>query len=390
MDSKPTVGIDARTLVGGRSGVGNYLVNVLRVGAFDGYRVLAYYDAADGDPPSVSVPTATDLVFEGVETSGVVNTMLGPVRPVWWVNVALHARLRRDGVDAFLGPNFVQPVGFSGPSVVVVHDMVHRVVPEAHPRAHRWYLRVALPMSLRQADRTVVVSQSTRNDLERFHDVDPDDVTVAPGAAAARFRPRSVDEPTRERLRREYDLPDRFLLFVGNVEPRKNLSTLLIALGQFEDDRRPSLVVVGQKHVDDRELTDTYRQCSFRSDVHFTGYVPDGDLPLLYNLATAFVYPSLYEGFGLPVLEAMQSGLPVVTGNQSSLPEVGGEAAVTVDVTDPNALREGIETLWNHPPMREKARERGLKRAIEFTWERTAKCVADAMQIAVNKRTTDV
>jgi glycosyltransferase involved in cell wall biosynthesis len=335
-------------------------------------------------PTFPEVSPATDCSPVAVDTPKLVDAALGPARSVWWVNVALLARLRRDGVDAFFGPNFVQPVGFLGPSVVVVHDMVHRVIPESHPRTHRWYLRAFLPLSLWRADRVVTVSESTRRDLERLHGVDPDRVTVAPGAAADRFRPRSVEASTEERLRREYDLPERFLLYVGNIEPRKNLATLLSALERFDDEDRPPLVVVGARHVADEALDRAYRECSFRSAVRFTGYVPDKDLPLLYALATALVYPSLYEGFGLPVLEAMQSGLPVVTGNRSSLSEVAGDAAVTVDIPDPAEPARGIRILWSCADARARARERGLERAREFSWHRTAEIIATVLSDVVD------
>jgi len=370
------IGVDARALVGDISGVGNYLANVLEAGAFDGHAVSAYYDpCADGDTFDLTVPDGTRFRWQPVTIPEWIES-LGSMSAVWWVNVSLYRRLRTDDVDAFFGPNFVQPLAFSKPSVVVVHDMVHRRYPETHPTAYHWYLRVFLTASIARADHVVTVSENTRRDLLDYHDVSASAVTVASNAASSAYRPRNLNATTQARLREEYDLPEKFLLYVGNIEPRKNLATLLRALGTFTDDDRPPLVIVGQKHLDDRAFARAYCQCSFVDDVTFTGYVETDDLLLLYNLATVFVYPSLYEGFGLPALEALQSGVAVVTSNHSSLPEVVGEAALTANPENPESVADAIARLWTDPARRDEYRGRGLRRATQFSWDDTAATIA--------------
>jgi glycosyltransferase involved in cell wall biosynthesis len=378
------IGVDARTLVGNRSGVGYYLSNLVEAGAFESHTVYAYYDVStDGSPADLSVPEQTDLRWRPTDTPTLVNRFLGPASAAWWVNVTLYDALERDDVDAFFGPNFVQPARFSKPSIVVVHDMIHRTFPQAHPRAYRWYLRASLAVSLRRADRILTVSRSAKRDIQRYHQIPSDRITVGYGAAAGAFQPRELSDETARRLQREFDIPEDFLLYVGNIEPRKNLTSLIDALALLDDDDRPPLVIVGKKQLTDEKLATTYQQCSFSDDIHFTGYVPEDDLPLLYNSASLFVFPSLYEGFGLPVLEAMQSGLPVVVSDRSSLPEIVDDAGVVV-APHPKPLSDAIRDVWFDLESREEYRERGKTRAGQFSWDRTATQVATVLDRVSN------
>lgn len=366
------VGVDARTLVGNRSGVGNYLLNVIESGAFDGDTVFAYYDTPVESLPEIDVPEGTELRPRLVESPDPVGRLFGPAEPLWWVNVTLLRALNRDGVDAFFGPNFVQPALFDGPSAIVVHDVIHRTMPEVHTTAYRLYLRASLASSVRGADHVITVSEHSKRDFLQYHDLPPERVSVAYGAADEIYRPREIADETRLRLRREFDLPDRFVLYVGNIEPRKNIATVIDALAQCADENRPPLVVVGKEQLAYELLEETLEGCPFREEIRFTGYVPDEDLPLLYNMASVFVFPSLYEGFGLPVLEAMQSGTPVVTSNTTSIPEVVGNGGLTVDPHDTDGLATAILTLWTDQTTRVAYRDRALKQAKSFSWTETA------------------
>lgn len=379
-----TIGVDARSIVGERSGVGNYLAGLLQEGAFGGATVIAYYDPTEGTPPEMlSIEETTDVVWKGITPPTGVTALMGRASAVWWLQLTLARRLRRDDVDLFFGPNFVQPLGTCTRSVVVVHDLTHLVVPDSHDPVYRWYLRAFLRPSLSRANHVVVVSEHTRDDVLRTFDLDAGHVTVAPGAAADRFKPRTVDDDVRCRLSEKYDLPERFLLYVGNVEPRKNLDTLLRALAEFDDTDRPPLVIAGQRHASYPAFDRALEEYSSVNDVRWIGYVDEEDLPLLYNVATVFVYPSLYEGFGLPVLEAMQSGLPVVTSNRGSLPEVAGESGETVDPACPRALKRAVTGLWSDSQERERARATGLDRAEQFSWQHTAETVRGVIEASL-------
>jgi glycosyltransferase involved in cell wall biosynthesis len=374
------VGIDARTLAGNRSGVGNYLLNIIEAGAFDGYTIYAYYDTSEETLPDIDVPEETDFRWRLIETPDFVDRILDSAQPIWWVNGTLYRVLKRDGIDAFFGPNFVQPALFDGPSAIVVHDVIHRTLPEVHTKAYRLYLRAFLAASVRQADHVITVSEHSKRDFLRYHQSPTDRVSVAYGAADGVYRPRDLSSETRERICRNFDVPEQFILYVGNIEPRKNLVAVLNALSQFPDGERPSLVVVGKEQLAYKSLERTLKQCSFRDQIHFTGYVPDDDLPLLYNMASLFIYPSLYEGFGLPVLEAMQSGTPVITSDRTSLPEVVDDAGITIDPNDCDAIANAIQRLWTNKETREEYRERGLQQAENFSWNQTATKISETIE----------
>jgi glycosyltransferase involved in cell wall biosynthesis len=371
------IGIDARTLSGNRSGVGNYLANSIEFGAFDGHTVFAYYDgSSEGSRPGLSLPEQTTLHWRPLSAPAIVNRLLGSMQPIWWINRTLYNALLQDDVDAYFGPNFVQPISFTKPSVLVVHDVIYRTFPTALPWAYRWYLRAFLTASLWRANHVLTVSEHSKCDLMQYHDVASNRTTVAYGAANTAYRQRELSEETRTRLKREYDLPDRFVLYVGNLEPRKNVAVLFDALSHFTAEKRPPLVIVGKKQLTDDELSTAYERCEFKDVIRFTGYVSDEDLPLLYNMASVFVFPSLYEGFGLPVLEAMQSGVPVVTSDRSSIPEVVGNAGVTVDPRSPEALSNALGEMWTNADVRDRYRTDGLQRAAQFSWEQTADRIA--------------
>ncbi|WP_458189883.1 glycosyltransferase family 4 protein [Haladaptatus sp. NG-WS-4] len=372
------IGLDARTLVGNISGVGNYLANIIESGAFAGHTLYAYYDdRANESPASIETPESTTLIWRPIRSPRFVDDLLGPAAPAWWVNVTLLRALKEDRIGAFFGPNFVQPILFDGPSAIIVHDMIHRTYPDAHPRLYRLYLQAFLGRAVKKADQIITVSSHSEQDLQKYRDVQPERISVAPGAANERYRPRELSSNTRERLREEYDLPDQFLLYVGNIEPRKNLVTVIEALSLLNEEERPPLVIVGKEQLADETFKTAYQQCRFKDQITFTGYVAEEDLPLLYNMARIFVFPSLYEGFGLPVLEAIQSGTPVITSNTSSLPEVVGDAAVTVDPQDVSSISQEISELWTNEHARDEYRELGYERATEFSWQQTAKKIAE-------------
>ena len=385
--SNVKIGLDARTAIGNISGVGNYLIRIIEAGAFSNHTLYAYYDErADGHPPDIDLPEETTLIWRPISTPQFVDRVFGPASPLWWVNITLYRSLRQDNIEAFFGPNFVQPIPFDGPSTIIVHDVIHREYSDAHPTPYCWYLQASLTGSLWKADQVITVSEHSKQDLLKYHEVDPQTIAVASGAAAEQYQPRDLTEQTRERLRKKFDLPDKFLLYVGNIEPRKNITGVLEALSKIRDEDRPPLVIVGKEHVVDEEFSEKYQKCSFQDDIIFTGYVPEEDLPILYNMASVFVFPSFYEGFGLPVLEALQSGTPVVTSDSSSLPEVAGDAAISVNPQANDQIKDAILQLWADHEMRSDYRKRGLQRAQQFSWTQTAARISEVCnQCFLNK-----
>jgi glycosyltransferase involved in cell wall biosynthesis len=258
------------------------------------------------------------------------------------------------------------------PTVLTVHDLIFRHLPQHHKRLNYWYLNLAMPLYARRADAIIAISECTRRDLIAAYNVPPGKVTVVYEAAAPRFAPVSVEEVARVRAR--YGLPEHFLLTVGTIEPRKNLSRLLTV---FETVVQQGLVdawvVVGRPGWLYDDFFARLEVSSLREKVILPGFVPDEDLPAVNAAATAAVVPSLYEGFGLPVLEAMACGTPVVCSNASCLPEFGGKAAHYFDPKDTEAMAVTLEEVLTDETLRSKMRGQGLQQAARFSWQQTAR-----------------
>jgi glycosyltransferase involved in cell wall biosynthesis len=257
------------------------------------------------------------------------------------------------------------------PTVLTVHDLIFRYHPAHHKPLNRWYLNLTMPLYCRRASRIIAISEQTRRDLIAAYGLPPEKITVIYEAADPRFRPQSAESVAAVRAR--YGLPNRYLLFVGTIEPRKNLTTLLEAFSGIRNrEPRTKLVIVGRKGWLYEGFFRRLRALGLEGEVLFTGFVPDEDLPALYSAADLFVFPSLYEGFGLPPLEAMACGTPVVCSNTSSLPEIVGEAALTFDPLDAEEMSATIEEALDDAALREEMREKGLRQAAKFSWEKTA------------------
>jgi glycosyltransferase involved in cell wall biosynthesis len=257
------------------------------------------------------------------------------------------------------------------PTVLTVHDLIFRHLPEHHKPLNRWYLNWALPLYCRRATHVIAVSECTRRDLVAAYDVDPKKISVVHEAADPRFAPQAPDRVAD--VRRRYDLPERYLLFVGTIEPRKNVTRLLHAFERLHrDGLTDALVVVGKRGWLYEGFFAELEASPVREAVLLPGYVPDQDLPAVYAGAQVLAWPSLYEGFGLPVLEAMACGTPVVCSGTSSLPEVGGEAALYVDPKSTGDVIETLRRLLSGPDLRAEMVARGLEQAARFSWDRVA------------------
>lgn len=235
------------------------------------------------------------------------------------------------------------------------------------------YLAVLTRLSARRAARVIAVSRHAAQEASKLLQVPPERLDVVHHGVADEFRPlrkEIIDE-----FRRQRSLPAQYVLYVGTLEPRKNLSRLVQAFAQTSS-RDWGLVLAGGAGWGYESIVRDVQARGIADRVLFAGYVPDSDLPLLYNAATVFAYPSLYEGFGMPVIEAMACGLPVLTSKASSLPEVAGDAAELVDPSNVGAIAAGLARLMSEPDLRGELRKRGLARARQFDWRRTARQTA--------------
>jgi glycosyltransferase involved in cell wall biosynthesis len=292
-----------------------------------------------------------------------------------WEHFWLPGILRRHQVDVFHGPATLIPLtqGRYG-SVVTVHDLVAFVCPETVPHKYAIYMRWLLRRVVQRADQIICVSENTKRDLVQVLGVDPARITVVYLAAPAAFQPFK-DAARLEWVRRRYGLSGPYIYHVGNIEPRKNLVRLVKAylLLRQRLSRRVRLVISGQKGWLTGLLFRELSGLELGDDVVFTGYVPRSDLPLLMSAAELFVFPSLYEGFGLPALEAMCCGTPVVTSNISSLPEIVGSSAVLVDPLDEEGIANGMQRVLEDQDLRQRLVREGLARSKLFSWENTAR-----------------
>lgn len=292
-----------------------------------------------------------------------------------WERAALPILARRDRLSLFHGTVNTLPAALPCPAIVTVHDLALLRWPEQVPARRFRYLSRAIPHAVRRAARVLAVSEATKRDLVELLKVPSEKIAVTPLGVDERFHP--VSKVELGGFRERHGLTRPFLLTVCTLEPRKNLPRLLEAFALVRDTDR-QLVIVGPEGWLTGGLRETLERLDLRNRVRLTGFVPDDELPLWYNAADLFVFPSLYEGFGLPVLEAMACGAPVVTSNISSLPEVAGDAAIYVEPESVESIAKGIEAALGNSETRERMSRIGVRRAREFTWRRTAELTAAA------------
>jgi glycosyltransferase involved in cell wall biosynthesis len=360
------IGIDARKLHD--FGIGTYIRNLLRQ--------LARLDCETEyvlfcRPDDRAVLSALGPNFRAVVESSGNYSVAEQLR--------IPLALKRERVTLFHAPHYVLPPLVACRSVVTIHDCIHLMFPQYLPNRLAFrYARASIVMAARRATRVLTVSESSKRDILRFVDIDPGKIDVIYNAYDERFavEPREEDVV---RVRERYQLHDEFVLYAGNVKPHKNLERLIQAfdLVRSRGLDRLKLVLIGDEISKYAALRRAVHQHQLHKYVRFLGYLPEETLAVMYRLASVFVFPSLYEGFGLPPLEAMASGTPVVTSNVSSLPEVAGDAALLVDPYDPAAIAEAIYQVLNDERLRQNLRTSGLARARQFSWEQSVRRVRE-------------
>lgn len=355
------IGIDARIVYYSQAGIGQYVC-----------RLVEGLSQVETDEEFV-------LLLNRKDHSSWVRHGRFRVRRLWTPS---HHRLEQwtlpvetalARLDLLHSPDFIPPFRRTCQSVITIHDLAFMLYPDLLTSdSARYYGQIR--QAVQSTDHIIAVSDSTKDDVIRLLDVPAERITVVHEAANPVFRPVR-DSVALDAIRQKYGLSDPFLLFVGTLEPRKNLPELLHALHLIRKRRGPivSLAVVGGRGWLYETIFGTTEALKLKDAVHFLGRVPTEDLMLLYNAATCFVLPSRYEGFGLPVLEAMCCGTPVVASNISSLPEVVGDAGLLVSPDNAEAWARAIEEVVSSPELRERMREKGLQRARRFTPARMAR-----------------
>jgi glycosyltransferase involved in cell wall biosynthesis len=369
------VAIDARKLHD--FGIGTYIRNLLRELA-----------RIDRDTEYVLLCQSAD-VGVGAQLGPNFRTVLEP-SPNYSLREQIHVPwvLRRERPDVYHAPHYVLPAGVRCRSVVTIHDCIHLMFPQYLPnRAAYAYARATMWAAARRSDRILTVSEASKRDILHFFNVPPEKIVVVYNAIDDHFRVTPPAEAV-ARVRERYQLDHKFVLYVGNIKPHKNLVRLIEAFADLRkadfDDLK--LLIIGDEISRLPALRRAVHKHKLHKHVRFLGYLADDTLAVLYRLASAFVFPSLYEGFGLPPLEAMASGTPVVTSNVSSLPEVAGDAAVLVDPYDVDSIVEGLRRVLSDPALAAELGRRGQERAREFSWSRSVEKTRQVYQELGDRR----
>jgi glycosyltransferase involved in cell wall biosynthesis len=357
--------VDVSSAVHAKAGIGRYAESLARalVGR-EPERFCLFYNRVQGsEPPEglVSVPSRT------------IHAGYKPWRMAVWLGQLTRVGFNRLVPDAelFHATEHLLPPLRDVPTVLTVHDMIFKLFPEHQKRLNYWYLNATMPLYCRRADAIITVSESSKRDIVAQYGLDPAKITVIHEAAAPEFVPAPPEKV--DQVRHTYNLPEQYMIHVGTIEPRKNLTRLVDALQRLRDAGLAiPLVVVGSKGWLYDDFFRHLEELDVRDSVFFPGYVAYADLPTMYSAATVAAMPSVYEGCGLPVLEAMGCGVPVVSSNSSSLPEVGGDAVRYFDPYDVETMAEAIRTVWLDADLQAEMRQRGLAQAAKFSWGRAA------------------
>ena len=293
-----------------------------------------------------------------------------PIKRILWEQLIQPWAMRQVNADVYHGMAFVAPYGLKMPSIVTVYDLSFERYPEVLSRFRRTYLSTFTKSSCQRATRVIAISESTANDLTELWGIDPAKIDVSSVGVSPEFKPLSSEEI--QAFRAEKSLPTRFLLFLGTLEPRKNLPMLLRAYAQLKPAVRQELHLVlgGGKGWMYDEIFETIATHNLSDTVHLTGYIPSEDLVRWYNAADAFVYPTLYEGFGIPILEAMACGKPVLASNSSSLPEATGTIGKLLPPQDESAWTQAMQQVYEMGTV--DAQNDAIAWAAQFTWQRVA------------------
>lgn len=370
------IGIDIRTLMDARySGVSEYALNlvkeILKLDHDNEYRL--FYNCY-GECPNIPK-------FEGGKAEVVKYNYPNKIFNYLLAKIFNQPKIdKKLGVDLFFMPH-INFIGLAGgaKSVITIHDLSFLRYPEFFSaRKNFWHSMVNVKKLLKKFDTIAAVSENTKRDIVELCGVAESKVKVIySGVGKEYVRITNNQETITKQVKNKYDLPDKFVLYLGTIEPRKNVDGIIRAYNKLRaaspELRDYKLIIAGAKGWKSEKIYEAWKKSEYMNDIKFLDYIDSEDKVFLYNLAGVFVYPSFYEGFGLPPLEAMACGCPVVASYSASLPEVVGDAGLMVDPYDVNAMAGAIKEILTDASLKNKLVERGLKQAKKFSWEKTAK-----------------
>lgn len=364
----PTIGVDYTPAYEQGGGIGRYVRDLMSALFLEDTETAYRLFIAGATGTQLPAPPATNAEWR--------PTRLTPrwLARLWHrMAVPLPVETFTGRVDLFHATDFVLPPTLPHTRTILqVHDLSFVRVPETAAPRLKAYLDRVVPASARRADHILADSQATKDDLQALYGITADKITVLHGGVDSRFRPQPLE--AQEAIRQKYHLDHLpFILSVGTVQPRKNYERLIEALADLRHAGHDiHLVIAGGRGWLDAPIYALVKSTGMEAFVHFIGFVEDDDLPALYSAATCFAYPSLYEGFGLPVLEAMACHTPVLTSNVSSMPEAAGDAAILIDPFDTQAISHQLERIINETQLRETLIQKGTEHVKSFSWQKSA------------------
>lgn len=339
----------------------------------------------------------TKNLYDGLESTNLkgVNIRLlrsqdlGPVvnynnrvKRIFVENFSLLKLLRKNNFDLYHSPNYILPFFCNFPSVLTIHDLITLDYPDFCQTESVVYFRLSLSRSVKQASKIIAVSQTVKNDILRHFDIPEDKIKVIYHGLNPIFK-KSIDES----ILKKHLLPGKYILFVGNIEPKKNLNRLIRAFDQLKKNTEMphKLVIVGKKGWKYKSIFKTISELKIAKEIVFCGYVPEGDLPVIYSMADLFVFPSLYEGFGFPPLEAMACGVPVLASTKGALPEITGGNCLLVDPYQVDEIANGMHKILTDHSLKQKLISDGNKWVKQFSWEKAAKETLSVYEQTINE-----
>ena len=372
------IGLDGYPLVAPKTGVGHYTFELAtalaRLAPQHVFELIA--------PAAFPLDLLTQI--KSIPNLQAISVKTNPITGRWWT-LGLRRYVGRAKLDLFHGTNYEVPLLSRGRNILTVHDLSVFTHPETHEKLIARRARRRLPIMIRAAARIITPTEAVKQELVHQFKVRPELITVTPEAPRETFRPVAFEETTEVRHRLGVD--DNFILFVGTIEPRKNLLTLVRAFAELlrSTAHRPQLVIAGPKGWLNEELDQALAIAHFDDRLRMLGYVDDDDLRALYSSCKVFVCPSLYEGFGLPPLEAMACGAPVVASRIDAHAEVLGPHAKLVEPADERALAREIVALLESPAERARLSRSGIEHAATLSWEKTAKLTLQVYETLLKK-----
>lgn len=364
------IAIDALAAKSLYHGMGNYVFNMIRCLAEESSDFFLIFKR-----PHIFSQYQNNICYREID--------LPLVLRILWEQLFLSSVLKREQVDLFWGPsNFLPPQKVCR-YVVTIHDLSSFTMPKTYAYWRRKYYQQIISTSLRLADFIITDSQASKQDLLTHFNVTKDKIRVIYCGINEIFQ-KPISEDVIKNIRAKYCLPDEFIFTVGVLEPKKNTKGLIRAYSELKKScsHIPQLVIAGSIKYGwkNRDIFRLVSELSLKEDIIFTDFIEHNDLPAVYKLAKIFVFPSFYEGFGLPVAEAMSCGIPVITSNTSSLPEVAGGAAILVNPYDVNEIAQAIKMVLTNEQLQKELSEKGLENAQRFSWKKAAQSIREVFE----------